>query len=125
LVNQRMLKYLLFGEDWVLGKGVPLGADEAVAHLNARSDAAKWLERELWFLRVIQPNTIAEATGICLKLKDAETGRWSVYVPEWRRKMTGVGTDLKAGDAVRLRAYCDLRRPCWRDRIVCQLVSIV
>jgi hypothetical protein len=123
LVNQRILKYLLFGEDWVLGKGAPLGAEDVVTHLNARAAAAKWLERELWFLDALKPDSITEAEGICLKLKDAEAGRWSVYVAAWRRKITGCGEGLSAGDRVTVRAFCDLRRPVWRDRIVCQLTA--
>jgi hypothetical protein len=126
LVNQRLLKYLLFGETWVLGSS-SMGADEVVAHLNYRSRAAKWLERELWFAGAIQPNTMATAHAICLKLKNVTTNRWSIYVPAWRRKMTGVCSAddadlLRPGSQVAIRTYCDLRRPIWRERIVCQIV---
>lgn len=126
LVNQRMLKYLLFGETWVLGKSTK-SATDVVTHLNDRSRAAKWLERELWFVRVIQPNVIANAEGICLKLKDATTNKWSLYVPAWRRKMTGccaADAEVQPGARVQVRAYCDLRRPVWRERIVCQLTPL-
>lgn len=125
LVNQRLLKYLQFGETWVLGKST-LGAEAVAEHLNARASAAKWLERELWFVSVLQPNCIATGNAICLKMKDTTGFRWSVYVPEWRRKLTGTCveelTGLTPGAKVRIRAYCNLRSPVWRERIVCQLL---
>lgn len=123
LVNQRLLKYLLFGESGMLG-GSTMGAEEVVTHLNARARAAKVLERELWFLGALRPDKITEAEGICLKLKDADAGRWTVYVPAWKRKITGCvveGAVMRPGRGVTVRAYCDLRRPAWRDRIICQL----
>lgn len=127
LVNQRLLKYLQFGECGMLGSSI-MGAEEVVTHLNSRARAAKALERELWFLGALQPDKITEAEGICLKLKDAslpmEAGRWVVYVPAWKRKITGCvveGAQMRPGRRCIVRAYCDLRRPAWRDRIVCQL----
>jgi hypothetical protein len=126
LVNQRLLKYLLFGETCMLGS-TAVGAEEVVAHLNSRARAAKTLERELWFLAALQPDKITEAEGICLKLKDDVAGRWSVYVPAWKRKITGCAADtgvaLRPGRRVIVRAYCDLRRPAWRERIVCQITA--
>jgi len=126
LVNQRLLKYLIFGESGNLGSSV-MGAEDVVAHLNRRASSAKALERELWFLSALQPDKITKAEGICLKLKDGAAERWVVYVPTWKRKITGCAAEgivLRLGGRCIVRAYCDLRRPAWRDRIVCQLVLV-
>jgi hypothetical protein len=127
LVNQRVLKYLVFEQSWTLGTGI-IGAEEFVDHLNYRTAAAKTLERELWFLSHVEPDKINAAEGVVLKRKDGVLDRWTVYVPSWRRKMVGVPTvdnSLFAGCRVNVRMYCDLRRPSWSERVVCLLSPIV
>lgn len=123
LVNQRVLKYLVFGQTCALDANTMV-TTEFVEHLNRRATAAKTLERELWFLTHIQPDKISMAEGIVIQCTDSVLNRWSVYVPEWRRKMTGVPCAdnlLEAGCRVKIRIYCDLRRPNWSERVVCVL----
>jgi exoribonuclease R len=120
LLNQRTIKYLLFGDMTHGNYG-----EEVIEHLNARSRIAKIVERELLFLSLIKSDRINTVEGICLKQKDSLEGHFSVYVPAWKRKITGCGpTHLGAGDRVSVRTFCDLRRACWRERIVCQLAPL-
>lgn len=120
LVNQRWLKYLLFG-------GTPPAVDEDgfVEAMNDRCRKLKNLERDLWFLRFIRPHSITRARGFAL---EARTGLgWIVYVPEWKRRVLGVCTrgELTPGCQVSIEVYCDLRRPRWRDQLVCSLAPCV
>jgi exoribonuclease R len=120
LVNQRILKHIAFGHVW---KNT-IDLNECIDHLNMRAAAAKNLERELWFLNYIKPDRISVAQGIVLYCKDAVRNLWSVYVPDWKRKINGVpavGTIVEIGGRVNVRAYANLRCANWRERIVCQL----
>jgi hypothetical protein len=123
LANQRILTHLLFeANDAIRDQDLADLAD----HLNIRSRAARTLERELWFLKHIEPLKISVAEGVLLQCKDSITNRWTVYVPEWRRKISGVinaGTVCESGNRVTLRVFCDLRSATWRNRIVCQITS--
>ena len=120
LVNQRWLKYLMFG-----AAAPPLEPVESLADiLNTRGRQIKNLERDLWFLRFIRPHAITTTTGYALECVDPVVGAWKVYAPEWRRVLRGVSTEgavLAPGSKVVLRVYCDLRRPRWRDQLVCSI----
>jgi hypothetical protein len=115
-----MLKYLLFGAGWLLGKS-PSSASEIVSHLNLRAGRAKAYERDFLYLRVIRPAEITRVSGVVLKPKDDVQGAWSVYVPAWKRTVRAVGSTAVAGAVVDLEVYCDLRRPMWKERIVCTI----
>lgn len=120
LINQRMLKCLVFGDNLVGSYEL----DKNTEDLNDRARAAKNIERELLFLNIIRSDTITEVEGVALKICDATIRRWSVYIPVWKRKINGCADDvLNPGDRLIVRAYCDLRRPAWHDRIVCQLIK--
>jgi hypothetical protein len=120
LVNQRMLKYLLFGAGWLLGRTAS-GATAVVAHLNLRAKRAKAYERDFLYLRSVRPGAITTVSGVVLKPKDELRSSWSVYVPEWKRTVVAVGSAVVQGDHVELEIYSDLRRPAWRERIVCRI----
>ena len=120
LVNQRWLKYLL------LGSAAPSlePVEELADVLNARGRQIKNLERDLWFLRFIHPHAISTTIGYALECVDPVVGAWKVYVPEWRRVLRGVSTEgivLTPGLSIVLKVYCDLRRPRWRDQLVCSI----
>ena len=111
LVNQRWIRHITFGH--------PRPADEeGIAwHLNERGRCIKKLERDLWFLAHLRTDAITEVDGIVLR----ETkGGWRVYVPVWRRTIRAIcGDGVVNGDRVVVRAYCDLKRTSWDNRIVC------
>jgi len=126
LENQRILTHLLFGTNYVTTQQDLADLADLADHLNIRSRAARTLERELWFLRHIEPLSISIVEGVLLQCKDSIANRWAVYVPEWRRKISGVvnaGTVCDSGNRVTLRVFCDLRSANWRNRIVCQITS--
>ena len=118
LANQRWLHHLLFG--------APRPAtDTDVRHLNERASVAKAYERDMWFLAHLRTDAITTVSGFVLSCDGVEA---SVYVPDWRRKIRGVcysSADivyvLQAGDRVTVRAYTDLRRCSWSNRIVCSV----
>jgi hypothetical protein len=116
LVNQRWLKYLLFG-----GTPPPIEEDGFVDWVNDRCRRLKNLERDLWFLRFIRPHTITKARGLVLEAREGLG--WMVYVPEWKRRVLGVCArgELTPGCEVGVEVYCDLRRPRWRDQLVCSV----
>jgi exoribonuclease R len=124
LVNQRMLKYLLFGASWLLGRS-PVPATGIVADLNLRAGRAKAYERDFLYLRVIRPAEITRVSGIVLKAKEGVQGAWSVYVPAWKRTVRAVSPperEVSPGATVGVDVYCDLRRPAWKERIVCTII---
>jgi exoribonuclease R len=116
LVNQRWIKYLVFG-------GLaPSFIDERrlCFDLNTAERRFKALERDLWFLSKVEPGAITEAEGIVIEYKKE---KWTVYVTEWRRKVRGVcAYELEPGKSVKVRAFADLRRPAWTERIVVQII---
>ena len=96
------------------------------AALNARAAAVKAYERDVWFLQHLRTDAITTVEGFCLKRRTDE-GKWTVYVPEWRRSICGVAADggeFVAGQKVRVRAFCDLRAPSWSHRLVCSLYAL-
>lgn len=114
LYNQRCLKYILFGDEKPLIKA-------NCHHLNEQARKAKALDRELWFLKNLQPGKITEVEGILLKKKDEA---WTIYIPCWKRKVRAKEeVDLKKEKClepsmrVTVRAYTDLR--AITNRIVC------
>ena len=116
LVNQRWLKHLLFGDS------APQYAVQPT-YLNERGRIAKQLDRDLWFLTHLQPDTITTVRGFVLKEKP--DGRFTVYVPEWQRKITGkMSTDAMPdiGSRVEVRAYTNLKSPHYDQRLICSLV---
>jgi hypothetical protein len=115
-----MLKYLLFGAGWLLGRSAT-AATEVVAHLNLRAKRAKAYERDFLYLRSVLPGAITKVSGVVLKPKDELRSTWSVYVPEWKRTVVAGGSSVAPGDRVELEVYSDLRRPAWRERIVCRI----
>ena len=118
LANQRWLHHLLFGAPRP-------AADTDVGHLNERAAVAKAYERDMWFLAHLRTDAITTVSGFVLSCDGVEA---SVYVPDWRRKIRGVCDSsadmvyvLQAGDRVTVRAYTDLRRCSWSNRIVCSV----
>jgi hypothetical protein len=110
------LKHLLFGEP------APRATVEPV-YLNERGRIAKQLDRDLWFLKHLRPDTITTVRGLVLKEKS--DGRWSVYVPEWQRKIVGkMSTDKnpEIGASVEVRAYTNLKSPHYDQRLICSLL---
>ena len=94
-------------------------------HLNERAAVAKAYERDMWFLAHLRTDTITTVSGFVVSCDGEEV---SVYVPDWRRKIRGVCDSsadivhvLQAGDCVTVRAYTDLRRCSWSNRIVCSV----
>ena len=118
LANQRWLHHLLFGAKRP-------AVDTDVRHLNERATVAKAYERDMWFLTHLRTDAITTVSGFVLSCDGEEV---SVYVPDWRRKIRGVCDSsadivyvLQAGDRVTVRAYTDLRRCSWSNRIVCSV----
>ena len=115
LVAQRWLHHLVFG----VAKPVTCSSP---THLNERGAVSKAYERDMWFLEHLQMLTVSTVQGIVLKDTDEKV---VVYVPEWRRKIRGVRaegvTELALGAKVTVRAFTDLRRCTWSDRVVCSV----
>jgi hypothetical protein len=122
LVNQRWLRHSLFGTPAPSSTVAPTA-------LNRRARTLKALERDLWFLGHLKTDGITATRGIVLKEAGHRGERqYVVYVPEWRRKIYGTsehGLELNRGVNVNVRAYCDLKKPCWDHRIVCSISSCV
>jgi hypothetical protein len=91
--------------------------------MNGRSALAKAFDRDAWFLRNL--DTIGITTVDGWALVDKDDGVWSVYVPAWKRQVRGVvvtgGAEVKAGTAVVVRAYTDLKAVSFRNRVVCSI----
>ena len=114
LHNQRWLKHILFQFPEPI---------QAVNwnHLNEQTRRAKQLDRDLWFLEHLQPDTITTVQGILLQKKDDS---WSVYVPSWKRKIRSKQfaedtTVYECGEHVVIRAYTDLKASSFSNRYVC------
>lgn len=118
LVNQRALKHILFG---CAEPKAPIAET-----LNARGEAAKSLERDLWFLTNLSTTSITSVEGYVLEFKESRN-TWLVYVPAWRRKVRAkVGDGLwlpTIGQKFCVRAFVDLRRCVWSERLVCAIGS--
>ena len=122
LVNQRWLKHILCSAD------APTTHLHLGNRLNWRNQIVKQLDRDLYFLQNLQPNSITTVSGIVLRvLSDRGIERISIYVPMWRRKVTvrrPVTTNVtipEIGSNVALRAYCNLRATNWHERLVCSI----
>jgi exoribonuclease R len=117
LVNQRWVRHLLFEDP------EPRVDPQLSEDLNERAKTVKQLERDLWFLTHLKTDAITEVRGVVLKAS-SRSQAWRVYVPEWRRTVRGTcASPHNPGAAVTIRAYCDLKRPTWDNRIVCQIIS--
>jgi len=118
LVNQRWLVQAVVLSD----VSVPATSVTA-AHLNARANAAKALDRDMWFLTNLDTHGITETYGYVIDYKE-EKG-WSVYVPAFRRtvKSRSVGA-FSVGDRVDLRVFTNLKSTSWSGRIVCELLPV-
>jgi hypothetical protein len=116
LIAQRWLHHLVFG-------AAKPNRDVSPTHLNERSAVAKAYERDMWFLEHLQMLTVSTVRGIVLK----DTGeKVVVYVPDWRRKIRAVRAVRAEGvtelsSIVTVRAFTDLRRCSWSDRVVCSV----
>ena len=116
LVNQRWMKHILFE--------APAPTTECdVAALNARGQIAKRLDRDMWFLTYLKPDQITEARGYIVK--QHRDGSMSAYVPTWKRTVRGKATAdaVELGARVGVRAYTDLKRAQWDQRMVCLFTS--
>ena len=91
--------------------------------MNGRSALAKAFDRDTWFLRNLDTDGITVVDGWALV--DKGDGIWSVYVPAWKRRVRGVvagaGVEVKAGTAVCVRAYTDLKAVFLGHRVVCSI----
>lgn len=117
LYNQRWLVALCCG-------GVRPCVLRSPVVMNGRSALAKAFDRDTWFLRNLDTTDITTVDGWALV--DKGDGAWSVYVPTWKRRVRGVvaseGVELKAGMAVTIRAYTDLKAVSLDRRIVCSIM---
>jgi hypothetical protein len=92
--------------------------------MNGRSALAKAFDRDAWFLRHLDTAGITVVDGWALV--DKGNGVWSVYVPAWKRRVRGVvseGVEVKAGTAVVVRAYTDLKAVSFGHRVVCSITA--
>jgi hypothetical protein len=91
--------------------------------MNGRAALAKAFDRDMWFLRNLDTDGITVVDGWALV--DKGDGIWSVYVPAWKRRVRGVvagaGVEVKAGTAVCVRAYTDLKAVFLGHRVVCSI----
>jgi len=116
LVNQRWLKHLLFDAP----KPV---APVSLLHLQRRARVAKQMEADLWFRSHIAYDRVTEAKGIVVEHK--QDTRYAVYVPEWKKKLTGVSPiALEPGSAVTVSIFIDKANPRWYDRVISSLEAI-
>jgi len=116
LYNQRWIKHLLFECP------KPIGS-VSILHLEIRARMAKQMEKDLWFRSHISYDKVTKATGFIIEHK-MDT-RYSVYVPEWKRILTGVcAQELHGGDSVSVSIYIDKANPRWYDRVITSLARI-
>ena len=93
----------------------------SILQLEIRARIAKQMERDLWFRSHIAYDKVTEAKGFIIEHK--LDMRFSVYVPEWRRKLTGVAQQtLEPGAPVSVRIYIDKANPRWYDRVITSLL---
>jgi len=113
LIAQRWLHHLVFG-------AAKPNRDVSPTHLNERSAVAKAYERDMWFLQHLQMLTVSTVRGIVLKDMGEKV---VVYVPDWRRKIRAVRAEgvTELSSIVTVRAFTDLRRCSWSDRVVCSV----
>lgn len=116
LYNQRWIKHLLFECAKPL---VPV----SILHLEIRARVAKQMERDLWFRSHIEYDKVTKTNGFIIEHK-TDT-RYSVYIPELRRILTGVSPqELHGGDSVSVSIYIDKANPRWYDRVITSLDRI-
>lgn len=113
LYNQRWIKHLLFE--------CPKPARSvSILQLEIRALIAKQMEKDIWFRSHIAYDKVTEAKGFIIEHK--LDMRYSVYVPEWRRKLTGVSQHpLDPGAPVVVSIYIDKANPRWYDRVITSL----
>ena len=117
LINQRWIKHLLFDA----AKPV---APISLLHLHRRARVAKQMELDLWFRSHIAYDRVTEAKGVVVEHK--QDTKYAVYVPEWRRKLTGVSPiALEPGSAVTISIFIDKANPRWYDRVIASLEAAV
>lgn len=120
LVNQRWMKHILFESSATATATETIECD--VSALNARGQIAKRLDRDMWFLTYLKPDEITESHGYIVK--QHSDGSYSAYVPAWKRILRGKSaTAVELGTRVGVRAYTDLRRAQWDQRMVCLFSS--
>jgi len=113
LYNQRWIKHLLF-------EGPKPVLPVSILQLEIRARIAKQMEKDLWFRSHIAYDKVTEAKGFIIEHK--LDMRYSVYVPEWRRKLTGVAKKiLEPGTPVSVSIYIDKANPRWYDRVITSL----
>jgi exoribonuclease R len=117
LVNQRWIKHLLFD-------AAKPAAPVSLLHLHRRARVAKQMELDLWFRSHIAYDRVTEAKGVIVEHK--QDTRYAVYVPEWRRKLTGVSPiPLEPGSSVTISIFIDKANPRWYDRVIASLEAAV
>ena len=116
LVNQRWIKHLLFDAP-------KPAAPVSLLHLQCRARVAKQMEADLWFRSHIAYDRVTEAKGVVVEQK--QDTRYAVYVPEWRRKLTGISPiTLEPGCAVAVSIFIDKANPRWYDRVITSLATV-
>ena len=116
LYNQRWLVALCCG-------GIRPMIMRSPVTMNMRAGMAKAFDSTTWFLCHLDTAGITVVDGWALV--DKGDGIWSVYVPAWKRQVRGVvvtgGAEVKAGTAMVVRAYTDLKAVSFRNRVVCSI----
>jgi hypothetical protein len=126
LLNQRAIKYLLFG---CLSPIIDL---DTASYLNKIEKLYKSIDREIWLLDNLTNDVVQTTYAYCLKCKDYTIEReiWSVYIPAWRKTVKAVCTlgdseKLEVGKIVNISAIFNLKNPQMTDRFVCSIDGIV
>jgi len=120
----------LYNQRWLVSlccNGVQPTIWRSSVVMNGRAGLAKAFDRDTWFLKNLDTAGISVEDGWALV--DKGHGVWSVYVPAWKRRVRGVvsedGMDIKAGTAVVVRAYTDLKAISIGRRVVCSITPVV
>lgn len=114
LINQRILKKLLFG--YTTNK-IP---DEAsVAYMNYRQKQAKAFYRDLFFSTCISSITDTSVKGIVLSDLNSKS-KYSVYIPKWKSviKIYTISECPPIGEEITIAWFVDNTQPNWKHKIV-------
>ena len=113
LVNQRVLKAYLNKQEQ---QEVP--ATLSVS-LNQQQKKQKKHDRDLFFLEQILKGTTGSIEGLVVESTETKT---KVYVPAWKRIVKVNSEQQTVGEKVVLDYYADIRKVCWKERIVFRVV---
>jgi exoribonuclease R len=120
LYNQRTLLNILKDPSFRL-KGSSFELKDTLEHLNHRSKETKRHDRDMFFLNLIQHNTLKQLKGVVVKISEEKV---SVYIEEWKRIVCISNKEMKyilpfeLEQEILLRYFFNSKEKRWKNKII-------